>query len=478
MFSFSARSLLLWFDVTHALLKLTGLTLLLITGLMVLVEFGVGGFIKQLLPLTALTLVVLLTPQIRRGRQAFVAIGLFLTLALINFDSEWQSITEEGLRKAAFICAFFCALTSLRSAAQASTAIQNAGQFLAKQPPGRRYLALTFGGQMFALMLNYGAIALLGSLTTDSAKNEPNPEIRRHRTRRMLLAIQRGFISVLPWSPLSFAVAITIALVPGTSWAGALLPGIVTSVLMAGTGWVLDAIFKPQITGQIGPRVRPEGGWFLMLPLVLLLAIIFGCIIVLFFLTGIRVVGLVILIVPSVAFVWVMLQTRGAERGFDLSSRLAQYTFVELPSFRGEVILLMMAGYIGTVGAALLQPTFGKLGLDLSALPTWVLLVSFVWTIPLAGQVGMNPILAVTLLSPLIPSAETLGVSPTAIIVAITSGWALSAVTSPFTATTLLIGSFGNVSARHVGLRWNGVYFLVTAFILSVWVVVFSNLPY
>ncbi len=97
---------------------------------------------------------------------------------------------------------------------------------------------------------------------------------------------------------------------------------------------------------------------------------------------------------------------------------------------------------------------------------------------PVGRQIGMNPIMAVTLIAPLIPSAQALGVSPSAIIVAITSGWALGGVTSPFTATTLLIGGFGNVSARHVGgLNWNGgVYFLWIATILSVWVVIFARL--
>ena len=61
-------------------------------------------------------------------------------------------------------------------------------------------------------------------------------------------------------------------------------------------------------------------------------------------------------------------------------------------------------------------------------------------------------------------------------VAAIAAGWALSGATSPFTATTLLIGSFGKVSAVHVGLRWNGGYFLITATLLSVWVCVYGLL--
>ncbi|MDZ7711585.1 MAG: hypothetical protein U5K36_17145 [Roseovarius sp.] len=133
-----------------------------------------------------------------------------------------------------------------------------------------------------------------------------------------------------------------------------------------------------------------------------------------------------------------------------------------------------MAGYIGTVGSALLAPLMQRAGLDLSVLPSWVILVSFVWLIPLAGQVGMNPILAVTLIAPLIPGAESLGVTPSAVVVALTAGWALSGASSPFTATTLLIGSFGGISALRVGWVWNGVYTLLCGVALSVWVVLYG----
>jgi len=134
--------------------------------------------------------------------------------------------------------------------------------------------------------------------------------------------------------------------------------------------------------------------------------------------------------------------------------------------------LLMMAGYIGTVGSALLGPLMQRAGLDLSVLPPWVILVSFVWLIPLAGQLGMNPILAVTLIAPLIPGADSLGVTPTAIVMAVAAGWALSGASSPFTATTLLIGSFAGISAARVGWLWNGVYTLLGAVLLSGWVAI------
>jgi len=456
--------------------RTTGSLLLTITGLVILREWTPNALADMILPGLVIVTTLLLALQTSAGRYLFALVALALTVALALANPDWQAVTLKALYTAGFICAFFTALATLRFAAETSASIRRAGRFLAQQPPGRRYLALTVGGQMFALLLNYGAIALLGSLATASANEEPDPEIRRHRTRRMLLAIQRAFTSMLPWSPLSFAIAISVALIPGATWAQAVLPGIVSSLLMAGTGWALDSMFRPTLSGPRPAPKPPQGSWASILPLLLLLAILVSSITLLHYVTDVRVVGMVILIVPLIAMAWIALQSRSAEPELRIARRFARYSFCELPNYRSEILLLMMAGYIGTVGAPLLEPLLTGLGLDLAALPMPLVLVAFVWLIPLAGQIGMNPILAVTLIAPLVPPAAELGISPTALIVAITAGWALSGVTSPFTATTLLVGSFARISARHVGLRWNGGYFLLTATILSVWVVIYASL--
>ena len=461
-------------QVSNFLDKVTGGLLVVLASLVVVTEWGSGTMAGMVLPWLIIPLICLLSARVGPGRYVFVIVAVGLTVALALTTQDWISVANTGLQTAAFIAAFFSALATLRSAAASSPSISRSGRFLAQQPPGKRYIALTIGGQMFALLLNYGAIALLGSLAAASANEEPDAEIRRHRTRRMLLAIQRAFTSTLPWSPLSFAVAISLALIPGVQWVDVVIPGVVTSVLMAGTGWALDSIFKPRLSGARPTPAPPEGNWMLMLPLAILLAILVSSIVILHFMTDVRTVGLVLLIVPVIAVIWTAIQAWGTPSGPGFWRRVGDYAFVELPGFRGEILLLMMAGYIGTVGAPLLLPLLLGMGVDLSLVPTPVVLVALVWIIPLAGQIGMNPILVVTLIAPLVPSAESLGVQPTAIVVAITAGWALSGVTSPFTATTLFIGSFGKVSASHVGVKWNGSYALITASLLSVWVLVFA----
>lgn len=453
--------------------RTAGVLLCAITVVVICHEWGLAAWAEAVKPVLVLTLMAILTFQVRWSRKAFVAVAAGLSLALALTDPGWQAAVVRGLSAAAFIGAFFAALSTLRNVAETSPAIQRAGAYLAGQPPGRRYAALTVGGQAFALLLNYGSLQLLGALAMANARGEPNPEIRAHRTRRMLLAVQRAFVSTLPWSPLSFAMAISTTVVPGTTWAGAMVPGLVSSAILAGIGWGLDTVFKPRLT-VAPPRLVPPGSAATMLPLALLLAILVAGVVGLHAVTDVRIVGLVALLVPCIAVVWMVIQHLGDRPALRVAARLRDYVLKELPGYRGELVLLMMAGYIGTVGSQLLGPLMLRAGLDLSSVPPWMILVSFVWIIPLAGQIGMNPILAVTLIAPLIPEAASLGVTPTALVVALTAGWALSGASSPFTATTLLIGSFAGISALKVGVVWNGAYSLLCGVVLSAWVVIYA----
>lgn len=442
------------------------------TAMVVLSEWGGPAMARHVEAALAASLIAILAVQVPFSRLVFILVGAILVVAAWVTDPAWLASVERAFQTSAFIAAFFAALTTLRHAADTSPAIRTSGQFLAHQPPGRRYGALTLGGHLFGLLLNYGAIALLGSLALASARRESNPEIRRHRIRRMLLAIQRGFVSTLAWSPLAFAMAISTSLVSGANWSQAALPCLVTSVILAGLGWALDTIFKPRLSTPAPPRQAPTGSWSSLLPLLGLLAILVVSVVGLSRATDLRSVAVVMVVVPLISAFWVVVQAPPEARLSHIVAKARRYILHDLVRYRGELVILMMAGFIGTLGSDLLVPRVSGAGLDLALLPGWVILVSLVWIIPLAGQIGMNPILSVSLLAPILPDPSAMGVSPSDVIVAITGGWALSGASSPFTATTLMVGAIGGVSASDVGLRWNGLYTLLGAILVSAWVVV------
>jgi hypothetical protein len=187
--------------------------------------------------------------------------------------------------------------------------------------------------------------------------------------------------------------------------------------------------------------------------------------------TGVEVIGAVMSLIPLIAVLWIAMQQPpvGLSRRANVRQRVLLFVTRELPSYRGEIVLLFMAGFIGSLGAFLLVPLMQAQAFDMTTIPPWIIVAAMVWIIPVTGQLGMNPILAVSLLVPILPSPEVMGIPPTAMVVAITAGWALSGATSPFTASVMLAASLGGVSPLRAGLGWNGVYTLVAGAALSLW---------
>lgn len=458
-------------DVSRLGDRLFGWIIVLIILLQAIYEWTGADWVFLPLLGSLVIIVSLMAVKASRGGYIFLTVCLALTIALCLNHADWQNVLADAVIKIGFLASFFSALTILRNAASTSPAMSKAGAFLAAQPPGRRYISLSFGTQIFALLLNFGAIQLLGALALSSAKSEPDERVRAIRSRRMLLAIQRGFVSALPWSPMAFSTAMAVAIIPGISWMGIALPGLVTSIILLGTGWALDTIFKPRPTGPSRPRPASDLRWTVLLPLVALLFIIMVPVLGIEVLFQIRIVGVVLVVVPILSILWLLIQQKDAVA---VGKGLVRYVHNELPAFRSDLLLLMSAGYIGVVGSALLVPMMLEAGIDLTVIPGWLLLILLVWILPVMGQIGSNPILSLSLVAPILPNAAAFGLDPHAFAVALLSGWALTGLTSPFTATNILVGRFGGIPTVDVGRVWNRSYFFIAVSLLCVWSLVFA----
>lgn len=456
--------------------RTTGLLLCLCVLGVVLQSFTGWHWTGLLAEGAAIAVILWLTPTVRASRQIFVLLAALLSVYAWIAGDDAGAVLERALAQGSFILAFFCALATLRHAAELSESFTRAAVYLAQQPPGRRYTALTVGAQVFALVLNYGSISLLGAMARSSARSEPDPEIAKIRTRRMLLAVQRGFAASLCWSPLALAIVISTVVVPGASWGMVVLPSLVTAALMTGIGFGLDRVFKPKLApGQRpAPAARTSTGPKVLLPVLGLLLLIAVPVVAIHFGTGLPASRIVLAVVPVIAALWIWRMGPAGGRGRYLGDHAGTFVFAELPALRSEIVLLSTAGFLGTGAGTLLAPLIAATGLDLAQLPVWLLLILPIWLIPLGGQIGMNPILFVSLFGPLLPAPEVLGISPVPMVLALTGGWAMSGVTSPFTASVMLTARLGDMTVREVSHRWNGLYVLLLGLALSVWVVILA----
>jgi len=447
--------------------------------LVILAEWGLGDFFYLIASIVIAIFILISLNKLQLSRKVFVITGVFLVILAIIQIPTWPNLIQSSLQSSAFVAAFFLSLSCLRNAASTSNAIEKCGEFLANQNPGKRCLALVLGGHIFGIILSYGAISLLGSLAERGARQEKNIEIRKIRTKRMLLAVQRGFIAMTCWSPLTFSIAITTSIIAGSSWSGAAIPCFISALILMGLGLLLDFFYKSKININSNNLIKKIGSWNTVMPLVFLFIFLLSLIGSIQFFTNLRAVAVVMLVVPIFSLIWISCQNYKAKNlnflYLKTKGRVSEYIFKDIINYKSELILLIMAAFIGTMASSIIEPYINNNVMNFSNTPSWLILIGILWIMPITGQIGMNPILAVYLIAPLLPQATDLGVSPNAIILALTSGWALSGISSPYTASTLLIADLGKISAIQAGLRWNGVFTLIGGSLLSIWVVIFSQ---
>ena len=429
--------------------------------------------------LAAAALIVYVASQVvalPRTGKIILGAGLVVGISIVLQIDDTVARTIEALRTACYYATMFTAVGFLRTAAEGSRMIRRCGQQLIAQPPGRRYAALTIGGNLFGLILSFGSLQLLGTMvlrTNTLAAAGGNERIRSVRERRMLLAVLRGFSMSPAWSPLSVTLALSLSLTPGAAWQQVLPIAFTTAVLMLAFGWLYDRLTAPRLQAP-PPTMHSDENWSVQLRLIGLVAVIFLTAFTVEGITDLRLIVAVIVTVPVIATGWILAQGlfMGVRRALARTARrLWRQTVVVYPTYRMEITILVSAAFAGSMIATVL-PTDRIAGLLLSgALPTVMIPVAVVWLVVLGGQVGLNPIITVIVVGTAMPAPDVLGIPPYMLAAAYMAGWGLCIGASPFTLTTLIIARMSGRTGREVGHDWNGRFTILGLIAVSVWMV-------
>ncbi len=381
-----------------------------------------------------------------------------------------EAATAAGARGALLI-ALFSVMALLGRIALSADVIHRCGQVLVHQRAGRRYLALTLGGHVMALLLNIGAMHLLGTLVDQAVKGRHGGEGPQRITRqRMLLAVQRGVGATLMWSPLTVCFALVFTVLPAQPVPAFIALGIAAALVAMAFGWWLDRRGHPgraRPAAAVAPDPWPFAG------LALLVAALFAGAAILASVFETRLILGVIGAVPVIALAWLALTAlTGAhseaqrQPGRAMAGLLGDFLARVLPDQRRELGVIANAGVLAAL-VVLVVPE-GWLAGPVAALPRPVAVAAGLWAVVLAGQVGLNPIISATIagnaLAATAPAEAALLPAATALV----WGWSLNLVSSPFTGAVLLTARHGFTDAPTVGRRWNLAYWLSAAAALSV----------
>jgi hypothetical protein len=247
-------------------------------------------------------------------------------------------------------------------------------------------------------------------------------------------------------------------------WHQVVAAGLVTA------GLVLALAMLSEIVATAGmTQVRSQAaGWGGVLLRVAGLAglLIAACMATSWLLDTSLIVG-VMLAAPLAAVAWRALQRRAAHEAPD-PAWLPRAVFRDLPGYRDQVTVLGGASFIATVAAAVVTAE-GVIGLAIHVPSQPVVLCALAACVVVAaGQVGIGPLITVSLLGPvlsLLPEPPPPLLAATALM----GGWGVVVGATPVAAGTLSLAKLLEVRASRIAQHWNGRFSLVSLMLLGAW---------
>lgn len=397
--------------------------------------------------------------------------AVLLVLALLRgIDLE---ILSRGLERMAFLATLLALLGALRVVASDAPEVLRAGRYLTTRPPGRRYLAMNFGGHVFGVLINLGGMAILLEMTRRSLEETSThlpAGLREWRLRRMTTAVLRGFSLVPLWSPIGLGLNGLLLAMPDLQYGDVAPAGLVAAVLFLGWGWFLDWAGAPPIPVGLkpGPGTRNAdwGGVGILVTHVGLLAgLVFG----LHAATGLQFQQALLIAVPAYSLGWAAwLGHRGGTGAMAMARRNAAGTIRRFPLAAAEIGVFASAGLLSVLVLELLP--IDQVQAMVAALigAPWQMIALLNLSMFVLAAVGINPIITASVMGSLVTQLDVPGLSDAAAALSLAGTWGCVMGFTPLITTVVYAGALIGRTPSVVGLRWNGLYCLSS---LALWTI-------
>lgn len=394
------------------------------------------------------------------GRTAWFMVGLCgaATAMLFATGTANAALIASAGQRGAFLASLILCLSFLRAASAGSPLIAACSKILVRQPPRRRYFALLSGGHFLGVIMNFGVLNLLGPLVMKNDAPSPAELVVR---RRMMLAVIRGFSLAMLWAPTTLAQALIVEAVPGLEWTEMLPLTLGAALICAILGSLLE---KTQPPCDILPHDE-QVACFSYRPVIALwclIAVFLAVVVGVSRGSDLSLIYAILPVAPLFSLAWIAFDARArGARGASVETGQSLMSIVRSFPLQGnEIVLLGGAGYLGAIVAASLGPGLLESFGVLTDLPDAVMAIGMMLVVALAAQVGINPVVSVSITGGILAAMPTLPVAPEVLGLALALGWAISHGSSPFSAAALIAGRNMGLPAWEVGYQYNGWYSL------------------
>lgn len=364
-------------------------------------------------------------------RVVFVVALVMLVFAL-GYDPELIETASGNMTR---LAGLMLAVMLLSNVLARTEDLQQISVSLFGGKPLARYLSLAFGTSLVSVPLNFGSVAVVGSLVGERIRRNGDSESTRNATR----AVLRGFGVAPMFSPLSISVVLTLTLLPQVSLLSLLLLAVPFSVLMvlAGLHWREP---EPLQSTERSVNRAGAGSWLRFGGLIL--AICMG-VLWLSHRFGLSYAHAVALNCLAAVLLYRILGWLKRENP-------------PLASMANVSNELAIVGGSAFIGAVLSGVVLGQIS-GQPELPVWLwalLAAGVPWVFFAAGLAGMNPIIIATLIGGILgslwPGAAQLGLA-----IAMVTGWGITAFGTPFAANALIMERLTGYRTRDASFRWS-----------------------
>ena len=370
--------------------------------------------------------------DMRNVPRAVFVVALAMLVFALGYDPELIETASGNMTR---LAGLMLAVMLLSNVLARTEDLQQISVSLFGGEPLARYLSLAFGTSLVSVPLNFGSVAVVGSLVGERIRRNGDSESTRNATR----AVLRGFGVAPMFSPLSISVVLTLTLLPQVSLLSLLLLAVPFSVVMvlAGLHWREP---EPLQSTERSVNRAGAGSWLRFGGLILAICVGVLWLSHRFGLSYAHAVALSCLAAVLLYRIlgWLKRENPPLASMANVSNELA---IVGGSAFIGAVLSGVVLGQISG------QPE----------LPVWLwalLAAGVPWVFFAAGLAGMNPIIIATLIGGILgslwPGAAQLGLA-----IAMVTGWGITAFGTPFAANALIMERLTGYRTRDASFRWS-----------------------
>lgn len=168
-----------------------------------------------------------------------------------------------------------------------------------------------------------------------------------------------------------------------------------------------------------------------------------------------------LLAVPAYAFGWALglkLSQADATPIRSSTAIMIDRGIATFPAYANEIAVFAASGFLGAALVALVPREALRAFFLSFAMPPGIFAGLLCITVASLGFLGLNPMIAATILASAVASADVPGLSKTALVLAIAAGWACTVVVSPMNSALVMTSALVGRRPWTLAVEWNGLF--------------------